>query len=380
MRHAGMTHDAGYPSPASVSRDRLSVLRSQVLRSVVDGAPDQTDEQIAEAISMSIEEFVASGANVAESVTKVAPLLDKIGSREARRRPDAGRLHQSFKMANVAVQRGLVHVVGDLITRDVLLELRQDLASYLAQLHKIAVTGFEQTQRLVSLSPEGQLAELRAIVFAGASPRFIDELATSLGVDLTQRVAPLISIHHELPEQIRNHPQVLVDNSGTMALLAVEWEPHLEHITFRSQAVLGPPSTIARCRDGVALARNAATLLREGTVIDPRPVVPSVDLLGDLLIRGNRLLTELLIDKHLAPLEDLNPARRLVLAEILLLSLERGMPLNRIARDLGIATQTAHNRMNALRLLLGDKLDDGDHRLEMMVALRAAMFRWRTPD
>lgn len=377
MRHAGMTNDAGYPSPASVSRDRLSVLRSQVLRSVVDGAADGPGELIAEAIGLSIDAFVASGANVGEAVTKVAPLLDKIGSREAHRHADPSRIHQSFKMANVAVQRGLVPVVGDLMTQDVLMQLRQDLMTYLAQLHKIAAAGFDRTFRLVSLTHDERLAQLRAIVFMGASPRNLGHLASAIGIEPGQRVTPLISIGHQLPEEIRNHPQVLLDDSGTMALLAVEWEPHLAEITFRGQAVLGPPATLAKCHDSVALARNAANLLREGTVIDDRLLVPSIDLLGELLVRGNQLLAELLIDKHLAPLEDLAPTRRLALAEILLLSLERGMPLNRIARELGIAAQTAHNRMNSLRVLLGNKLDDADERLELIVALRAALAGWR---
>lgn len=377
MRQLGLSHDACYPSPASVSRDRLSVLRNQIARSVVEGETDGTGSLIGEVITVAIDAFVESGANVGAAVTQVAPLLEKVGSREARRHSDPSRIHQSFKMANVAVQRGLVQVVGDLMTHDVLMQLRQDLMAYLAQLHKISMAGFDRTYRLVSMTPEERLAELRAIVFRGAPPRDVDQLATTIGVKPGQRVTPIISVRHELPDEILNHPQVLIDDTRTMALLAVEWEPHLPAVGFLGQIVLGPPSTVATCHEGVALARNAAALLRDGTVVDDRTVVPSIDLLGELLVRGNRLLAELLIDKHLSPLEALAPARRLALAQILLISLERGLPLNRIARELGIAAQTAHNRMNSLRSLLGAKLDDADQRLELIVALRAALIRWK---
>jgi DNA-binding NarL/FixJ family response regulator len=376
MRQSGLTPDANYPSPASVSRDRLSVLRTQVARSVVDGAADGPGALIGEVISVAIEAFVASRANVAEAVTRVAPLLDKVGCREAHRQPDASRLHHSFKLASVAVQRGLIPVVGDLMAHDALMQLRQDLMVYLAQLHRIAMAGFDRTSRLVSLTPDERLAELRAIVFSGASPRDVDQLAATIGFNPGQRVTPIVSVHHVLPDEILNHPQVLIDDSRTMALLAEEWEPHLSAVAFHGQAVLGPPSTVAQCHEAVALTRNAATLLRDGTVIDARVVVPSIDLLGELLVRGNRLLADLLIDKHLSPLETLAPARRIALAQMLLVSLERGLPLNRIARDLGVAAQTVHNRMNALRSLLGAKLDDADQRLELIVALRAALIRW----
>lgn len=377
MRQLGLTHDASYPAPATVSRDRLSILRTQVARSVVNGADAGPGELIGEAVRASIEAFVASRANVGEAVTHVAPLLDKVGCREAHRHPDATRLHQSFKMANVAVQRGLVQVVGDLMTHDVLMQLRQDLMSYLAQLHKVAMAGYERTARLLALTPEDRLTELRAIAFRGASPRDVDQLGATIGFNPGQRVTPIISVRGRLPEEIHNHPQALIDDSGTMALLAEEWGRLLPAMTFEGQVVLGPSSTIGKSHEGVALARNAATLLREGTVSDARNVVPSVDLLGELLVRGNRLLAELLVDKHLSPLEALAPPRRLALAEILLISLERGIPLNRIARELGIAAQTAHNRMNSLRTLLGDKLDDADQRLELIVAVRAALNRWK---
>ena len=377
MRQLGLTHDACYPSPASVSRERLGVLRTQVAQSIVDGAAERPGTLVGEVIGTAIDAFVTSRANVGEAVTQVAPLLDKIGSREAHRHSDASRLHQSFKLANVAVQRGLAQVVGDLMTHDALMQLRQDLMAYLAQLHKIAIAGFDRTHRLVSLSHEERLAELRGIVFRGASIRDVDQLAATIGFDPDQRVTAIISVRHQLPPEILEHPQVLIDETGTMALLAEEWEPHLPAVAFRGQVVLGPPSIVATCHEGVVLARNAATLLREGTVVDDRIVVPSIDLLGELLVRGNRLLAELLIDKHLSPLETLAPARRMALAQILLISLERGLPLNRIARELGIAAQTAHNRMNALRSLLGAKLDDADQRLELIVALRAALLRWK---
>lgn len=379
MRQLGLTHDASYPEPASVSRERLSILSDQVLRSLRDGADEGPATLIDEAVRASVEAFVTSGAHIGEAVREVSALVDKIGCREAYRSSDASRLHESFQQANVAVQRGLDLAVGDIMTNDVMMLLRQDLMGYLAQLHKVAIAGFERTSRLMGLNDEDRLVELRSIVFRGTSARDVDQLASTIGFDPGQRVMAIISVRHELPASICNHPQILVDESRTMALMAEEWTSHLSSIPFRGQVVLGPAATVVRSFEGVALARNASALLRDGTVVDDRIIVPSIDLLGELLVRGNRLLAELLIDKHLSPLEALPPGRRLALAQILLISLERSQSVNRIARDLGLAAQTAHNRMNSLRSMLGPKLDDADQRLELIVAVRAALNRWTKP-
>lgn len=314
--------------------------------------------------------------DVPGAARQVAPLFHQVGIREAHRRTDSLRLEQSFKLASIAVQRGLPLVVGDLVTRDSLRKLRQDLAAYMNQLFRIARAGFDRTMRVAAMSQDDRLAELRAVAFRGASSHDADQLAIAVGLDPTLLFTPIVAVHSALPDSIRAHPHALVDDNAMQALIPDSWDLKMVAQAVQTQVVLGPPATLRKAYEGVVLTGNAATILRDGAVLDTRAIVPSTDLLGELLVRGNPLLAELLVKKHLWSMEVLPLSRRMALSEMLLLSLERGLPLNRVARDLGVASQTAHNRMKSLRQLLGDKLDDADQRLELIVALRSARIRW----
>ncbi|WP_293783433.1 helix-turn-helix domain-containing protein, partial [uncultured Aeromicrobium sp.] len=141
--------------------------------------------------------------------------------------------------------------------------------------------------------------------------------------------------------------------------------------------VLGPAVALDDAAAAVALVRRAAVMLAEGTIEDPRRLVPFQDLLGTMLLTSNPVLNELMIAKHFGTWEQMPAARRVALAEFLQLWLERGQPTNHLARELGIPPQTAHSRMKAVRQLLGEALDDPTQRLELMVALRALLPRWR---
>lgn len=377
MGQVGIPHLADYPEPSRVPRQQLDVLCGRVIKSVLDGSQVKGAGLVTEVVHASIESFVASRGDLHKAVGQVASMIYRLGAREAHRQPDCTRLEESFQTAHVAVQRGLSQVTCGLITNDSLVQLRQDLVVYLGQLRIVACTGFHRTAQIINMTQDERLAALHAIAFNGATAQDVDQLTASAGYDPTQRYVSVIAVHATLPDAIRNHPHTLVDDTSTQALIPENWNLDTVAKTLLAQVVLGPPSTLPMAHEGVALARNAATLLREGTVVDGRIIVPSTDLLGELLVRGNRLLTELLVEKHLSELEELPAVRRLDLAEILLLSLERGVPLNRVARELGLAGQTAHNRMKALRVLFGDKIDDADQRLEMIVALRSSLERWR---
>lgn len=226
------------------------------------------------------------------------------------------------------------------------------------------------------MSPETCLANLRAIAFRGAPPRDVDEMASIAGLDPDIKYVPVVAVRSPLPPSLHRQPNTLVDKDGMQALVPDAWDLGSMAQLFQTQVVLGPASTLTKAHQGVVLTGSAATILRDGSVPDTRAVVPSTDLLAELLVRGNPLLAELLVTKHLQSMELLPLKRRMALSELLLLSLERGLPVNRVARDIGLPSQTAHNRMKALREILGEKLDNPDERLELMVAVRYARHRW----
>jgi hypothetical protein len=377
MITAGLANHVRSTGAMPVSRHRLGILSGEIARCVADSATSTPSTRISTAVRASIEAFVSCRGQVDVAAAQVAPLLQDLGAREARHHSDPARLDRSFRLATVAVQRGLSHVMDDGVSSQALRPMREALMAYMAHLHRAARAGFDHATQLMAMTDVERFQALRAIVFRGAPPRDLDEICTMMGLDPAQRYVPIAAVDASLPPAVRDHPEAIVDSASSEALVPETWSHDTLERHLLGQAVVGPPTTVAEAYESITLTRNAAALLRDGSARDTRAIVPATDLLGELLVRGNRLIADLLIDKHLQPLHNVSTNRRLILAETLLLVLERGLPLNQIARELDTAAQTVHNRMRALRALLGAKLDDPTQRLELIVALRAGLDRWR---
>lgn len=364
---------------SKVVAQRLEQLRFRIERSVTEAAGGvviREDELLTRTVTASIDAFIDADTDPHCAANAVSHLMDLIGERQARRGFGTNELDTSFRVAMAVAQKGLVAALGNCVAHDTLVRLREALVIYLSVLHRQARASLLHTNHLIAMSPEQRHRRFTAAVFGGDASIHINKIAALEGFDPTDLFLVVVSVEIEIPAEVRNHPRTISGSSFREALVPKSWGPYLpEHL--EGQAVTGPAVHLAHVADAIALARQAAAMVREGTVIDPRPLVPYVDLLGDLLVGGNRLLTELIFNKHLARFEDLPLQRRLDLAELLLNSLESGQSMNHVARDLGIPPQTAHSRMKTLRAIFGDDLKDPTLRLELIVALRSALPRWR---
>jgi DNA-binding PucR family transcriptional regulator len=88
-----------------------------------------------------------------------------------------------------------------------------------------------------------------------------------------------------------------------------------------------------------------------------------------------RSLVEELAERRLAPLESLSSAARDRLLETLGAWLEHHGNVADVARAIHVHPQTVRYRLNQLRALFGDDLDDPDARFELMVVTRARGLR-----
>lgn len=364
-----------YPAAAELSGHRLELLRGRITSSILQAAGGGDDELLGEIVRAAVSTFIDSHADVERAAGSVAHLMEQIGARQARRGFDSADLAASFRAALVATQKGLPLVVGDLITRDTLIQLREDLVAYLAELQIHAHAGLVRTRRQLAMSPDQRRGQYERLALSGTQegalgePEELDPRASMLAV---------VSLSAPIPAPLRDHPRTIRGPSLFEVLVPESWNIDDVAEELIGQAVIGPAAPAFQAADALALARKAANLLRNGTVTDPREVVPCGDLLSALVVHANPLLADLLIDKHLQELRAMSPHRRVALGDLLLNSLENGHPMAATARDLSISRQTAHSRMKSLRTLLGDTLNDPGQRLELTVALRAALPRWRT--
>lgn len=364
------------------SPDRLSLIGARIRRAVHTSTPALAvgaDELIA----VCVESFADNRTRPHAAAEQLAPLLYAAGGRSARNGHQHAHLLEAFAAARVAAQRGLREVVGHAAADLDLIGLREDLMLYVGLLQAHASSGFQSVRRVVDLNAEERAERLRRALFQHAPAGQLRLLAELSGISLESRLRAVVSTSGPLRVGPRPDPDVMTGLLPTEALVTedrvLDFTADTEVLGV-SQIVLGPPTTVVTAAQGLALARQAASMLRAGMVTDPRPVVPCSDLLADLVVQGNPLVADLLITKHLSALEQLSERRRANLAELALQWVERGLPVNQLARELGIPPQTAHSRLKSLRALLGDSLDDPTRRLELIVALRAALPRWRGPS
>lgn len=321
--------------------------------------------------------FLDTRTDLAQAAATIAHLLDEVGEQQARRGSDAADLAAAFQAAQTAAQKGLNLAVGDLVTADELVLLREDLATYLIELHVHAHASLLRAQQLQEMTSRQRRARLGAVLFGPDHADDIQRLASWEDIDASQRVIAVVSVSAAIPLALRRHKQTLTGSSVREVLVPASWDASRLATQLSGQAIMCPAVPLTHSAEAVALARQAADLLREGTVTDSRLIVPGADLLGTLLVESNPLLAELIVGKHLSALEAMSVPRRVTLGELALGSLESGQPIDQVARQLGIPRQTAHSRMKAIRTILGDALHDPTQRLELLVALRAALPRWR---
>ncbi len=362
---------ASPPSPARIAR---------LCRGILGALPAEVaaDPHAAAAVTAAVDAFLTERGDPERAALAVAEVFDDAGARLAHAEYDSASLAQMFQAAHVALQKGLRPVVDADLTHDQLVALREHLVAFVNRLAGQTVTGHRRTAELLSMSDAERLARLRRAAFGDSSPVELERLARSAGRDPHERVTVIVSTGEPLPAELLEHPDVLAGRGGVEMLVPQRWNLASLDELLDGQAVAGPPAELREATSAIGLSRRAADLLSSGRVQDSRLLVPYSDLLADLVVQGNPLLADLIVDKHLRPLERLSVSRRLKLGEVLLHSLESGLPTNQLARDLGIPTQTAHSRMKTLRSLLGDILDDPTQRLELIIALRAALPRWRS--
>ncbi|MFI5430098.1 helix-turn-helix domain-containing protein [Aeromicrobium sp. UC242_57] len=354
------------------------MLRGRITDSILQAAGGRDDDLLGEIVRAAVRTFVESRADVQRAVDSIAPLMEEIGARQARRGFDAADLSASFRTALVATQRGLTLVVGDLVNRDTLVQLREDLVAYLTELThphpcRARARPGAGSSRLRSSAAAGSSGSPSAPTPAASC----DKLLTADGIDPRQPVRAIVSLSTAIPRSIRDHPMTLGGPSPCEVLVPDTWDLDQLSAQLDGQATVGPPTPLLEATEAITLARQAASLLRDGSVVDPRALVPCTDMLSDLVARANPMLARLMIDKHLHEFHAMSVQRRVALGGLLLQTLENGQPMSAAARDLGISRQTAFSRMKALKAMFGESLNDPAQRLELIVAMRAALLGWR---
>ncbi len=349
----------------------LDALRRRIVTAFIPSETIPVDLLLDRVVGEAVSCFVATGADPTEAGRQMAARCRSLGEHQARLGADEDDLLGALHVARVAAQRGLAQAFDETISHDELTVVRELLVAYLQQLHGHTLAGLTWARRLAELPEQRRLDLLRDQLFVERRPRALATLAPLCGFDARGSLRPVVSVREPLEPALVDHPGTLAGHDEHEALVPVDWTRERVEALSPGPLVLGPGITLDRVPEAVALTRAAAAAHDLETSAEVH------DVLGTLLTASLPLLGELLVDKHLDDLARLPPARRLNVAETLLYWLQSGLPVNGVARALGLPTQTAHSRVATARRIFGPVLEDPDTRLELTLALRTALPCWR---
>jgi hypothetical protein len=141
-----------------------------------------------------------------------------------------------------------------------------------------------------------------------------------------------------------------------------------------AQLALGPTVAIEEARTSLDRARALLALARAGHVA-ATPLLQAEGQEAALLLSGDPRLAAALSKRLLSPLAAVpGPSSRANLTATLVAWLRHRGQRKAVAHELGVHPQTVRYRMQRLRELFGDALDDPDTRFELELALRTAAF------
>lgn len=164
---------------------------------------------------------------------------------------------------------------------------------------------------------------------------------------------------------------VVERGSSAVAVLAADRRP--DAALRRIEAALSGRTVGVRVGPRVPFLEARRSLLVAELLPDDTAagLVMAVERLPELLVRGAPEVAATLAEGVLAPLASLRESQRERLGPTLASWLRNWGQRNLIAAELGVHPQTVGYRVNQLRELFGDALEDPDRRLELQLVLLA---------
>ncbi|WP_158607680.1 PucR family transcriptional regulator [Flexivirga caeni] len=169
----------------------------------------------------------------------------------------------------------------------------------------------------------------------------------------------------------RLDPEWLVVHVGDVVGWLVPWvagiEPRLQRALGRIPAVVGAPVPVTEARRSMRAARGARRLQDAGVL--PARLIFVPEHIDTVLVHRNPELLVALRSRVLEPLTQLPAGTRERLTETLTSWLRHFGSRSAVAAELHIHPQTVRYRLDQLRGLFGDALDDPEQRAQLFLAL-----------
>lgn len=360
------------------------------------------DEEIAGAIGAEIAEYRkpmsgAFGAAVRVAITEAlrqfTELIGKPGPAERSGRQvyiDLGRgelragrsldaLQAAYRLGARVAWRRIGEVALDVgVQPEQLSLLAEAIFAYIDELSAESVEGYAREQAARAGERQGRRRQLVGMLLAGGAPvEEVEQAATSAGWTLPRTLAALACDYYDAQRlELRTAVDGIAAQIDDVCCLLVP-DPDapgrrdaLNATLERIPAAIGPTVEWDQAGKSYARARECLGLILEGALPDSGIRVADNELAA-LVVFGDREVIDELAARRLAPLAGLTPVQRARLEQTLAAWLRQQGSVPAAAAALHVHRQTVRYRLERLRELLGDALDDPDARFELELALRA---------
>jgi hypothetical protein len=268
---------------------------------------------------------------------------------------------------------------------EVLSLLAESIFAYIEELSADSVEGYAEARSRLEGERRRRRRELVALLLRDppAEEAELRAAADTAGWRLPRTAAALVCNEDQLDRLARRLPAdalaAALDGIGCAIVpdpdgpgRPAEIERAVGNVRTRPRAALGPTVPLRALGSSWSLARATMRAV-EAEAIRAPGVVRADDELTRLLLFENGGLVERIATRRLAPLDELTPKARRRMEETALAYVQQQGNAAAMARTLGVHAQTARYRLNRLRELLGDALEDADARFELELALRARL-------
>jgi PucR C-terminal helix-turn-helix domain len=356
-------------------RPELPAIVDEVIAAVQQAVPAYRvlDANVRTGVRQALEGFIELREGKASARLPARDVYVRFGRGEARSGRPLDALLQAYRVGAQAAWRGLA-AAGDRagVEPRTLYELAEAIFAYIDGISAASADGhaFEQ-----SLAARGEQERRRRVVEAllaepQASEHEIVLAARAAAWELPERLA-VLAFDPAAGERVAARLPAPALVAGGWALV-VDPDGPGRHDELRSAlrdtaGALGPAVGWRRAAESAQRARLALE-----AVGGEEPLVVADEHLLDLILTSDPTLSDELVRRRLAPLDELPPRQRERLLETLAAWLDSQGEARPAAERLHVHVQTVRYRLGRLRDVLGDALDDPVARLELALALRLA--------
>jgi hypothetical protein len=368
---------------ADVLQPELPAMADAILVAIGEEVPEYArplegafGRDVRTGVTQALERFLALIRDPQAADPALSRVYMALGREELRAGRTLDALQSAYRTgARVAWRRTAEVVAGADFDNAVITRLAEAIFAYIDELSAESVEGYARAQSELAGEHERLRHELIVALLRAAPAPEVTALADRLRWALPRTAAALACPARRTAGLARRlGPDVMgtvIDGTGCVVVPDAEGPGRATAIRVASgdrPAAIGPELPLARFEDSWRLA--AATLaLRD----DGDGFVNAEDHLSELLLLEANTVVERIAHRRLGAFDDLTPKARERMAATALAYVQHHGNAAAMARALHIHPQTARYRINGLRELLGEQLDDPDGRFELEAALRGTV-------